>query len=170
MSAGEHGGPVVKGRAPTLYAIAAIKLIKGALLLLLALGVYSLSDNNLPEEFRGLLRFLHLDPEQKFFADLATRIGKITPANIYWVAAGTAFYSLFSLVEGVGLTFRITWAAWMAIGESGFFIPIEVYELVKGFSLTVFIILAVNIVIVWYLLQNRRRLFHHHHHPAAGVR
>jgi uncharacterized membrane protein (DUF2068 family) len=163
LSAGEHQQPRVKKRAPTLYAIAAIKLIKGALLLLLALGVYSLSDNNLPEEFRGLLRFLHLDPEQKFFADLATRIGKITPANVYWVAAGTAFYSLFSLVEGIGLIFRISWAGWMAIGESGFFIPIEVYEFVKGFSLTVLIILALNIVIVWYLLRNRQRLFGHHH-------
>lgn len=169
MSAGGHGEAVVKRRAPTLYAIAAVKLIKGALLLLLALGVYSLSDNNLPEEFRGLLKFLHLDPEQKFFADLAARVGTITPANVFWVAAGTAFYSLFSLVEGVGLTFRITWAAWMAIGESGFFIPIEVYDLVKGFSLTVCIILAVNIVIVWYLLQNRHRLFRHHHYPADRV-
>jgi uncharacterized membrane protein (DUF2068 family) len=164
LSAGEQGELAVKRRAPTLYAIAAIKLIKGSLLLLLALGVYSLSDNNLPEEFRSLLKFLHLDPEQKFFADLAARIGRITPANVYWVAAGTAFYSLFSLVEGVGLTFRISWAGWMAISESGFFIPIEVYDLVKHFSVTVSIILAINIVIVWYLLQNRHRLFRHHHH------
>ena len=162
MSAGSHEEP--RSRAPTLYAIAAIKLIKGVLFLLLALGVYSLWDNNLPEEFRDLLKYLHLDPEQKFFAELATRIGRITPANIYWVAAGTAFYSLFSLVEGAGLFFRIAWAGWMAIGESGFFIPIEVYDLIKGFSLTVLIILAVNIGIVWYLLQNRHRLFRHQHH------
>lgn len=155
---------MAKGRAPTLYAIIAIKLVKGVLLLLLALGVYSLSDNNLPEEFRSLLRFFHLDPEQKFFADLATRIGRITPANIYWVATGTAFYSLFSLVEGVGLIFRVRWAGWMAIGESAFFIPIEVYELIKGFSFKVFVILVVNVVIVWYLLQNRHRLFRHHRH------
>jgi uncharacterized membrane protein (DUF2068 family) len=153
----------LKQRAPTLYAIIGIKLFKGIVLLLLALGVYSLSDNDLPEEFRQLLQFFHLDPERKFFADLASQIKEITPTNVIWLARGTFLYSLFSLVEGIGLIFRVSWAGWLAIGESIFFIPIELYELVKGFSLTVLIILAINIVIVWYLVQNRRRLFRHHH-------
>ena len=65
--------PFVKQRAPTLYVIIAIKLGKGLLLLLAALGVYSLSDDNLPEAFRQLLLFLHLDPEKQFFADLEDR-------------------------------------------------------------------------------------------------
>ncbi len=127
------------------------------------LGVYSLSDNNLPQEFRALLKFFHLDPEKKFFVALAESISRITPNNVLWVAAGTVFYSLFSLVEGVGLTFRVSWAGWLAIGESLFFIPIEIYELIHRVTFTVAMILALNILIVWYLLQNRHRLFHHHH-------
>ena len=153
-------------RAPTLYFIIAIKLLKGLLLLLLALGVYHLSDENLPEEFRRLLTFLHIDPERKFFSDVAVHLAKITPTNVYWVAVGTALYSLFSLVEGVGLTFRIPWAGYMAIGESAFFIPIEIYELAHKPSLTIFAILVLNVVIVWYLFVNRRRLFRHHHRRA----
>lgn len=154
----------IKKRAPTLYVIIAIKLIKGLLLLLLGLGVYSLSDNNLPAEFRQLLQTLHLDPEKKFFTDLAERIGQITPTNVMWVARGTVFYSLFSLVEGGGLIFRISWAGWLAIGESVFFIPIELYELMHRFTWGVSIILGLNVLIVWYLFQNRHRLFRHHHH------
>ncbi len=156
-------------RAPTLYAIIAIKLGKGILLLLLALGVYSLSDNNLPDEFRHLLRFLHIDPEKRFFAELAQKLGGITESNMVWIAVGTVAYSLFSLVEGVGLSFRVSWAGWMAIGESLFFIPIEVYELMHRFSVSVLIILGINILIVWYLVQNRQRLFRHHfhHHHAS---
>jgi uncharacterized membrane protein (DUF2068 family) len=167
-SSGKDRPVKVKGkRAPTLYFIIGFKLLKGMLLLLLALGAYSLSDNNLPEEFRHLLEFLHLDPEKKFFTDLADRIANVTPTNVIWLARGTVLYSLFSLVEGVGLIFRISWAGWLAIGESAFFIPIEVFELVhrpmsnRSF-LGVFIVLAVNVVIVWYLFQNRERLFHHH--------
>jgi len=154
----------IKRRAPTLYVIIAIKLLKGTLLLLLALGVYSLSDENLPEEFRGLLQFLHIDPEKKFFSDLENRIALITPARVIQVAGGAFFYSLFSLVEGVGLILRVSWAGWLAIGESAFFVPIEVYELAHRPTLTVFCILALNVFIVWYLLQNRHRLFRHHHH------
>jgi len=63
--------------------------------------------------------------------------------------------------------FRVGWAGWMAIGESAFFIPIEVYEITHDFSITVLLILAFNVLIVWYLFQNRERLFHHAHAPAA---
>ena len=154
----------IKQRAPTLYLIIAIKLVKGVLLLLLGLGVYSLSDNNLPDEFRELLRFLHLDPEKKFFAGLAEQIAAVSESKMMWLAGGTVFYSLFSLVEGVGLMFRVSWAGWLAIGESAFFVPIEVYELVRHPVLAVFIVLALNVFIVWYLFQNRHRLFRHHHH------
>jgi uncharacterized membrane protein (DUF2068 family) len=134
------------------------------LLLLLGLGVYSLSDENLPAQFRELLQTLHLDPEKKFFTDLAEKIGRVTPMNVIWVARGTVIYSLFSLVEGVGLIFRVSWAGWLAIGESVFFVPIELYELLHLFSWGVLAILALNVFIVWYLFQNRHRLFWHHHH------
>jgi uncharacterized membrane protein (DUF2068 family) len=160
--------PESKQRAPTLYAIIAIKLGKGILLLLVALGVYSLADNDLKGDYQRLLHFVHFDPEGKFFVELGKSIDKITPAKIYWVATGTAFYSLFSLVEGVGLSFRVSWAGWMAICESIFFIPIEVEKLIHGFSTTVFIILLINIFIVVYLVNNRHRLFTHHIHRKAA--
>ncbi len=153
----------VRRRAPTLYAIIALKLLKGTLLLLLALGVYSLSDNNLPQEFRELLDYLHLDPEKKFFSDLAVKIAGVSESRMIWLARGTFVYSLFSLVEGVGLLFRVRWAGWMAIGESAFFIPIEVYHLSRKFTWPLLVILGINVAIVWYLLQNRRRLFRHRH-------
>jgi len=151
----------IRRRAPTLYAIIAIKLAKGLLLLLLAAGVYSLHDNNLPDEFRQSLQFFHLDPEKAFFTELARKISEITPANVVWVARGTVLYSLFSLIEGTGLVFRVSWAGWLAIGESTFFIPIEIYEMMHRYSLSLLVILGLNILIVWYLFQNRERLFHH---------
>jgi uncharacterized membrane protein (DUF2068 family) len=163
----------VKKRAPTLYAIITIKLLKGLLFVTLAIVAYTLSDNDLPAEYRNLLQHLRLSPERKFWADLAVQIGQLTEAKVLWAAAGTLVYSLFSLVEGVGLMFRVSWAGWLAIGESAFFIPIEIYELVRrtvpdrphpGHTVTVLVILGLNILIVWYLLQNRHRLFRHHHH------
>jgi uncharacterized membrane protein (DUF2068 family) len=164
---------LVKKRAPTLYAIIALKLLKGSLFVTLAIVMYTLSDNDLPSEYRNLLQQLRLNPERRFWTDLAVQIGRLSEANVLWTAAGTLVYSLFSLVEGVGLLFRVSWAGWLAIGESVFFIPIEILELVHqtapdrprpGHTVTVLIILGLNILIVWYLLQNRHRLFRHHHH------
>ena len=155
---------IVEKRAPTLYAIIAMKVLKGLFFLTLALIAYTLSDNDLPFEYRRLLHFLRLNPESKFFADLAVKVGQLTESKVLHVAVGTFLYSLFAWVEGIGLMFRVSWAGWLAIGDSVFFIPIEVYELVHRYSNMVLIILIINIVIVWYLLLNRERLFRHHQH------
>lgn len=154
-----------KGPAPTLYVIIAIKLLKGLILLFLGLSVLSLVGEDLDARFDQFLRgvpLIHLDPEKKFFADLGNKLQKITPANIRGVAIGTMLYSIFSLVEGVGLILRVRWIGWAVIGESLFFIPLEIYDLMGGFSTAVFVILLINIFIVCYLLKNKDRLFKHH--------
>jgi uncharacterized membrane protein (DUF2068 family) len=167
-----------KERAPILYFIVAIKLIKGAALLLLALGVFTLANKDLPELFAQFLRWVHLDPERSFFAGIGDWLGTITPTNMRVVASGTFLCGLFLLVLGLGLAFRAKWAIWLAIGESAFFIPIEIFELIRHRrheltnnlppewfqhpKLGIFIVLALNILIVWYLLTNRKRLFRHH--------
>lgn len=158
-------------RAPTLYLIIAEKLFKGGLCLLLAVGVYKMAGIDLSSLFDRLV--LRMDPESQFLARIGDIIDQITPANMRLVATGTFLYSMLSLVEGVGLILRAPWANWLAIGESAFFIPIELYELTRhrplnhpgqGFlghrELGLLVILACNILIVWYLYVNRKRLFH----------
>ena len=71
----------IKKPAPTLYAIIGIKLLKGLLFVTVALVAYTLSDNDLPEELRKLLHHLRLNPERKFWADLATRVGEAMAAQ-----------------------------------------------------------------------------------------
>ena len=152
-----------KKRAPTLYFIIVCKLIKGVLSLLLALGVYKMTGAGLSDLFDRLVHWVHLDPENRFLSEIGDKLDAVTPANVRWVATGTFLYSLFSLVEGFGLIFRVPWAGWLAIGESAFFIPIEVRELVVRPHWFVFGVLAFNVLIVWYLYANRSWLFRHHH-------
>ena len=168
-----------KKRAPTLYFIVAIKLIKGTLLLLAAVSVYLLAHKDLPDLFDQFIRWMHLDPEGRFFNAISDRLDTVTPGHMHVVASWMFLYSLFLLVGGTGLAFRAKWAIWLAIGESAFFIPIEIFELVRRrlpnppdqphpeffqhIKINLLIVLALNILIVWYLLQNRKRLFRHHH-------
>jgi uncharacterized membrane protein (DUF2068 family) len=153
---------VTQKRAPTLYAIIIFKLAKGTLFLAAAIAVYCLSNDDLPAEFHSLLHFMRIQPDTEFYTNLAVKIGNLTEGTMLKVAGGTLLYSLFSLVEGIGLAFRISWAGWLAIGESAFFIPLEVGKLMQKSSYLVFGVLVINILIVWYLIQNRHRLFHHH--------
>ncbi len=161
-SSGELREETPKKRAPTLYAIIAFKLLKGVLFVALAILAYCLSDNDLPREYQSFLHFLRVHPDAKFWSTLAVKVGGLTEVKMLWAAAGIFVYSMFSLIEGIGLLFRVSWAGWLAIGESAFFIPLEIEKMVREFSWTILFVLITNIVIVWYLFKNRDRLFRHH--------
>lgn len=156
--------PPVKKRAPTLYVIIGIKLLKGLLLLLLAVGVYMLRNKDLSDIFDSSLRFIHLDPKRNFFSSIDVWLDTVTPSNVKVVASGTFLYGVLLLVEGIGLACRARWAVWLVIGQSAFFIPVEIYEYVRHGSLAVLVLLLINVFIMWYLFQNRKRLFPPHHH------
>jgi uncharacterized membrane protein (DUF2068 family) len=167
-----------KKPAPTLYFIAAIKLAKGVALLLAAAGIFSLVGKDLSDEFDQFIRWIHLDPEHRFFSNIGDWLDTVTPANLRNLANVTLLYGLFLLVGGTGLALRAKWAIWLAIGESAFFIPIEIFELLRRRlpnlsdqprpelfhhpKIGLLIVLALNILIVWYLLANRKRLFRNH--------
>src|ERR1700677_3243413 len=163
--------------APMLYLIVIVKLGEGLLLLLAALSVYLLATKNLPDLFDDFIRWIHLDPEGRFFNAISDRLDTVTPATVHVVASWLFLYGLFKTIGGLGLAFRVPWAVWLAIGESAFFIPIEIFELIRPHTPAgevrmhamfahpkagIAIVLAVNVLIVWYLFQNRQRLFRHH--------
>jgi uncharacterized membrane protein (DUF2068 family) len=148
-------------RAPTLYAIIAFKLIRGILLLMLAMQVYALVGEDLRPHFDELVKRVRLDPETEFFDRLGDRVDAFTPVNVGWAATGALLYGVLSLGEGVGLVLRARFAGLLVIAESGFFVPLETYEIIKRPSLTIALVLAVNVAIVLYLHRNRERLFKH---------
>jgi uncharacterized membrane protein (DUF2068 family) len=159
-------------RTAGLYGIIFYKLIKGLLFLALGLGIYTLTDNNLPEDFRNIVQQLHMDPENEWFQELEQQLAKVTPGQLIKLASGSLLYSLPSLIETVGLFYRWSWAGWMAIVESSFFIPIEIYELGHHFNVVLLVLTIINVAIVWYLYRNRDRLFPHHrpHREVTATR
>ena len=153
----------IKRHAPALWIIIGIKLGKALLLLLLTAVFFNLIGKDVGDAFDELLRFVKIDPGHRFFVRLGDQLDKITPTNLKWLASGSLLYALLLLVEGYGLIRRSWWAVWLAIGETAFFIPVEIFELVGKFTWMMFGIFALNSLIVAYLIANRDKLFHHHH-------
>lgn len=173
-----------KNRAPTLYFIAIGKLVKGVVLLTLAISLYTHAGLDLQDEFQKFIAWVHLDPENRFFGNIGDWLSTITPNSVRATALATFVYSLFLIVGGTGLAIRAKWAIWLTIGESAFFIPIEILELSRRRprppspddaqavppvhhlfphpKIGLAIVLTLNILIVWYLLKNRHRLFRQH--------
>jgi len=67
-------------------------------------------------------------------------------------------------LQAVGLWLRVGWVVWLVIGESAFFVPVEIFGLVSRPSWLRLAVLVINVIIVWYLFVNRARLIRHHHH------
>lgn len=145
-------------RAPTLFAIVAYKFLKGLALVVVAVAAYYARNIDLQEELRLVMEQAGLGAGS-LLAEAREMLAGITPGTMQLIAAGSVLYGLFSFVEGFGLFLRAGWAGWMAIVESGVFVPVELFDLSRKFTLTMTVILIVNVAIFWYLLANRRRLF-----------
>jgi uncharacterized membrane protein (DUF2068 family) len=165
----------LRRRAPTLYAIIFFKMFHGLLFFGVGVLIYFQAAHDLPMEWQQLMArpFVHhlferlrIHPENRFFERIAAQIANVTEPQMHHLAIGTMLYSLFPMVEGIGMLYRAGWAGWLAIGQSAFFVPIEMFEMAKKFSFYMLLLMIVNILIVWYLYANRNALFHHHqfHH------
>lgn len=150
-------------RAPTLYFIIALKLGKGLLFSLLALGAYSVAGDNLGVALERLVHWASVDPESGFAVWLDGWLAEVTPSSVRWIASGSLLYGLLSGLEGVGLIYRLPWVGWVVISESALLIPYEVFKAATDVSIAIALILGINVTVVWYLVLNRRRLFRYHH-------
>jgi uncharacterized membrane protein (DUF2068 family) len=160
-------------RAPTFYVIIFFKIAKGLLAGFLSVVLYFQPANQLPTEYEQLMgrpavkevfHYLRIHPENKFFEHLAEQIANATDAGVRAAAVGALLWSLFPLTEGIGMIFRVRWAGWLAIGESAFFVPVEIFKLVEAFTWFMVVVTLINMLIVWYLYTYRERLFYEAHH------
>ena len=85
-------------RAPTLYVIVIAKLAEGGLLLIAALSFYLLAKQNLPELFDQFIRWIHLDPEGRFFNAISDQLDTVTPRNVHVLASWLLLYGLFKTI------------------------------------------------------------------------
>ena len=146
-----------RGPAPTLYGIILLKLFVGVILVFAALALYAMRNEDLQAQFRETLSQATLGLGST--EDIEKVVAMLTPSNIQILVMSMLIYGILSLVQGVGLIFRAAWAGWLVIVESAIFIPIEIWDLFRQFSVLMLLVLVLNIAICWYLLASRHRLF-----------
>jgi uncharacterized membrane protein (DUF2068 family) len=62
-----------------------------------------------------------------------------------------SLYSGMRFVEAYGLWFGRRWAEWFALVSGSVYLPIELFELAKGFSWFKIVLLSINLLIVLYM-------------------
>jgi uncharacterized membrane protein (DUF2068 family) len=131
--------------------VAVFEAAKGAIVLLVGLGVLALIGRDAEVIAERIVRFSHLNPASRYphiFIDAASRL---TDTHLWFLAAAAAAYALVRAIEAYGLWYERRWAEWFALLAGGIYVPVELYELVRRPSWVKAVVLLVNLGIVAYM-------------------
>jgi uncharacterized membrane protein (DUF2068 family) len=144
-------------RDPWIFLIGLFKLFKGVSLLIVGLGLLRLLHKDVAAVAQHWIEVLRVDPENRFIHRGLVRIFNVTPKQLRELSAGTFVYAAIFLTEGTGLLTRKHWAEYMTLISTALFIPLEVYEIHRHFTLLKMAVTVINILIVWYLAVRIKR-------------
>ncbi|HKT36629.1 MAG TPA: DUF2127 domain-containing protein [Nitrospira sp.] len=145
------------GHDTGMAAIAVFKLFKGALLLLVGVGLLELMHADIAAVFSLLLDSLHLNAHTRFMHALVLKVDALQPHSVLMAGVISLGYAALLLTEGIGLWLQFSWAAYMTVVSTSALIPLEVYEIIERATVAKVILLIVNLLIVLYLIKQLRR-------------
>ena len=140
-----------------LLVIAVFKFLKGAVLLALAFGALSLLHKDVALEVEHWLDQLRIDPDNEFIGALLSKLQLVHTKELKEISALGAGYAALFLTEGTGLLFRKRWAEWLTIVATSSLMPLEVYELIKEFTVVRLLVVLVNAAVVLFLIYRVRQ-------------
>jgi uncharacterized membrane protein (DUF2068 family) len=135
-----------------LEAIAIFKLVKGALLLLVGTGAAKLIHVDVYDLALQWVDVLHVDPDNRYIHWLLEKLMFVDERTLRHLSAGTFVYAAVVITEGVGLLRQKVWAEYLTVIATASLIPLEIYELVKHFTMVKVGVVGINVVVVWYLV------------------
>jgi uncharacterized membrane protein (DUF2068 family) len=139
-----------------LRTIAGFKLLKGLLLLAVAIGALTMLNEDVARRAEQWIAALRVDPHNHFIHALLMKLTRLDNHKLEAISAGTFIYSALLLTEGVGLFLRKRWAEYLTIFVTALLVPLEIYELSKELSLTRIAVLVINVAVVVYLVVRVR--------------
>ena len=134
-----------------LRAVSLFEAGKGLLVFSLALLLSTFVHRDLPGIVAEFRTRWHLDPSGHIPELAKMLMHDLTGSRLHLLIMLAAIYALMRFVEAYGLWFEKRWAEWFALVSGGVYLPVEIYELAKGFSWLKMGVFAINLVIVGYM-------------------
>jgi uncharacterized membrane protein (DUF2068 family) len=147
--------------------IGTLKLISGAFALAAGIGILHYIDHGQGQGLERFVTHLGLDPRNHIIHTVISGVTGIDRGHLHAIEAGTFFYALLHLIEGIGLILEHNWAGYLVIVATSSLVPFEVYEIFKKLSLPRVALLVVNLAIVLYLIATLRAEHRYRGHRPA---
>ena len=136
-----------------LRAIAAVECFKGVFVVLMGFCALALVHKDVWVIAESLLALFHIDTDRRsaqLFLDFADNV---TDARL-WAAARIAFaYTALRLAEAYGLWHERTWAEWVALVSCALLMPMEIRELLRGWTWIRGTMFLGNVAVILYMLN-----------------
>jgi len=136
-----------------LRLIALFKLLKGLLLVVVGLAALRLLHADVSPLVISWADRLNIDPQNRYIGGALSRLLSADTRALVTISVGSFMYAALLLTEAGGLWLRRRWAEYFTIIVTSSFIPLEIYEVYKRFTVTRLAIIALNIAIVGYLAR-----------------
>jgi len=149
--------PDRSSRDNIVWLIGLFKLAKGALLLLLGIGVLKLINKDIAEVAERWINLVRVDPDNRYVNAALMKLYSWDDKKLKEISAGIFIYAGVFSTEGVGLLLNKRWASYFTIIVMSSFMPFEVYEMAKHPSVMKGGAIALNVAIVCYLIVKSRR-------------
>ena len=136
---------------PGLHLLALFEGMKGLLALSAAISLELLGPQPLRDLINGLITKFNLNPDS---GPLPTLMHAINPTAVHLVAAVLLVYAFWRLLEAWGLWHAKAWASWLGWISAALYLPLDFYAIVKHPGWASWLLLAVNILVVWVLARD----------------
>jgi uncharacterized membrane protein (DUF2068 family) len=151
-----------------LRLIGGFKFICGLLLVALGVGLFRGAKADPAEAAAHWIASLKLDPDNVYIHTAIEKVSGLTAKQLRAISLGTFLYALMYLVEGGGLLLRKHWAEYFTVFATGFFIPLELYEVIRAPTPIRVGVLVCNVAIVAYLIYQLLRKKQTEVEPRTG--
>ena len=134
-----------------LRVVSIFEASKGLLVLLTGFELLAYIHKDLHLAAEQLVRLFHLNPASRYpriFLDLADHV---TDGQLWVMAFFALTYAVVRFVEAYGLWHERRWAEWFGLLTGGMYVPLELFEIVRGVTWPKAVLLTVNAGIVGYL-------------------
>jgi uncharacterized membrane protein (DUF2068 family) len=144
-----------------LTAIAVFKLIKAALLVVVAVGAQRLLHRDIQATIIHWARAVRVDPDDHLLQRILERVARVNPNQVKAISLGLFIYAGLFASEGVGLLLKKRWAEYLTVVTTALLLPLEFVEVARHAHVGRVVVLIANVVIVIYLIvqlwRTRRR-------------
>jgi uncharacterized membrane protein (DUF2068 family) len=132
----------------TLRWIGTLQLIKGSLLIALALGLLSFLHRDVDGIVGVWMSKVGINIEKGHAAAFLEMLDLVTDKQLFEMSLVAFGFGAVLVTQGAALLLRKEWAKYLTLVATSLLIPFEAFELAKGFGYIKLTVLLINVAIV----------------------